>query len=322
MRSLTVLFLVVALTAPAAAQIGLHFGYSGHHGGHYGVTYRLGHGYGHSYSRHTPHSSRGYTHYKRHGSYGYLGSRKHAYRASRYGTHDRYRTGSHRAYSYRYGSHGDRGSRGLRYYANSKHYRPYYRRNGYVPFVYSSRHDDDANDYREPESEHSGQTPRAWRDLEQGHYARALDRFTELASHHPSEGKPKIGYGIASAGIGAHHKAAWAMRRALRHDPKAFDSIYLGQSLRHRLGTLRGHYAEQLHHGHERDAWLMLNVLRYLDGQHRAVDEAIRSADRAYHAEARLLEPLLADKQPSEYERRGNLNQRGADHADDYDSRD
>jgi len=282
MRRLSLAFLasslaVALLAGPASGQfrigIGGHYGghhsYGhssyGHHGrhhlGHSGVRFgfRLGHGAHYSYSK--PYRTYRYRSYSSPRYYGYSPYRSYSYSSSRYSP--RYRSPAHSSRSY----HHDR----------------------YVPFTYSPRHDSDADHIRQRDSSVTGVARRAWDTLGEGHDSRALDHFADLASAHPGDGLPKIGYALASAGLGDDSKAAWGMRRALRADPGALNSVYPDEALTHRLERMRDRYADRLGYGADSDAWLMLNAIRVILGEHEHVASDLAESRRSYQPDAELL---------------------------------
>jgi hypothetical protein len=254
-RSAVKTFGIFAAAFAAAAFLGL-FGSTDRAGAESNVRFRIHIG-GHSghYGYHGYHKYRG--HYGRHGYHGY---RKHRY---------------------------------YQYYPRRHHYyrrhrsRHYYYRHRYPHSYYYSRHDYDRSkrDSGYGSVNETSIYSKGWSHLASGRAEAALTEFANQASHNPGAGVPKIGYALASAMRHNDSRAVWAMRRALRHDPRALNRVPSSQKLDYRIGELIDRYRHRSGAEYQRaDDAFMTAALAYLHGDHelarKAVDHAVESGDR------------------------------------------
>ncbi len=244
---------LILASAPASAQ-GVRHGDGSHRFGHHGGTHHGHRYYGHHY-RHGFH--RGY----RHHGYG------HRYPHYYAGRHYPYSYGGrvYRSYSPRYesSSYGDsRSSQGHDPKSTSDRTDPY---------------DTGSADGVSSAKQHGGS--HGWALLSSGQYREALGKFASEVSSHPTKGVPKVGFALASARMGDLSGGIWAMRRALRHDPKALHYIVVDEPLRPQLQQLVKRYATPAQSPARADGEaFMLGALYYLLGDLEHAREAIHRA--------------------------------------------
>ncbi len=303
---------LVLMAAPAYAR-GYHGRHHSGHGRHY-RGYRIGH------------------HGRHHGSYRHDGYSR--------GRHYAYRHGHH-SYAYRPHYYSRRTHRSYPLYSHSS---SYYRSPRYRPYTYDSRSYTSTREgvnYRRRSGDggsshgsttQDGPTTRrtadtydtdvpghdrhgtvsggGWALLSDGQYSQALRRFLVEAENNPSKGTPKVGYALASAGLGNLSRAVWAMRRAFSHDPDSVHYVVIDERLRPRVQHLVEQYDAILERtAHNSEAAFMLAALNYLLGDiesaRTAIDLAIEDGGR--NSSTTNLKRLI-DKELS------RDTQRGADH--------
>lgn len=107
----------------------------------------------------------------------------------------------------------------------------------------------------------------AWDDLERGYHRAALDTFGILASSHRNDALPKIGYGLAAAGLHDDGVAATALRRALRVDGDAVRRFDASSRLDGVLRDLERRYENRVRlNPYDSDAVFLLAAVRTLRG--------------------------------------------------------
>ena len=117
-----------------------------------------------------------------------------------------------------------------------------------------------------------------WSDLSRGRPRSAFRYFSHAASANPEDALPKVGYSIASAMLGDHHRAAWAMRRALNTDPYSISSIRLDAALLKRIDHLAENYADKADRMSDYNADFMLASLSFLIHDNDLAQVAIHAA--------------------------------------------
>lgn len=118
-----------------------------------------------------------------------------------------------------------------------------------------------------------------WELVGKGDYASARDAFAAISEARKAEGRPRIGYAIASAALGDEAAAAAAFRMALIVQPEAFylppksDEIMpvLARTC-HTLGNLRDRNATS------NNRWMVMAACEYLRGNYPKAREAIKLA--------------------------------------------
>ncbi len=191
------------------------------------------------------HHSRHGGHHGHHGYHGYLG----------YGGHYR-----HRGYS--------------SYYYRYRPYSYYYGSNDYSDYSRSSS----ATRRRSLEDD------KGWSLLAKGKTRRAKSVFVNQANSHPEAGQPKVGYALSSAMLGDLDKGVWAMRRALRTDPKSLHYLTVDEALQpYILDVVERYEARFNGSGRNPDNAFMISALRYLlddkDAARSAIGQAIDNGD-------------------------------------------
>ncbi len=264
---------MLALSSPSEAWRGHYKGYGYTYRG-YGHKHR--HGYKGGHKHHSRYGHRGHKHHIRHSPYRH--GRKHHVRHRHrhrgigiyagYGLHGYYRYRPYGYYRYRpYGYY--------RYPYRKGYYHKSYKASRYYGHAYadgyggSSKYTtiDQGNDL----------DSYGWNLLRENRPTEALQAFGQLAQANPSKGTPKVGYALASAELGRLDKGIWAMRRALRIDPKALHYVNLDEELRLMVEKLAERY-EQSRQFSERDSGrsFMLAAMYYLLGDLDAGQEAIQ----------------------------------------------
>ncbi|MFQ6017154.1 MAG: hypothetical protein ACE5KF_03070 [Kiloniellaceae bacterium] len=124
-----------------------------------------------------------------------------------------------------------------------------------------------------------------WALLADGRYSQALSIFGAEASSRPNAGRPKVGYALSAAAGGDLRRGVWAMRRALRIDPKSIHYMTIDESLRLRVEQLIARYRDNPGRTvHNAEAAFMLASLHYLLGDtnsaRTAIDLVVAGGDR------------------------------------------
>ena len=108
----------------------------------------------------------------------------------------------------------------------------------------------------------------AWDDLERGHHRAALDSFGILASAHRYDPLPKIGYGLAAAGLYDDTVAATAFRRALRAEVGALERFRPTPRLTNVLRDLERRYERAARlNPYDSDSVFLLAATRTMQGE-------------------------------------------------------
>jgi len=207
----------------------------------------------------------GYSHYG--GHYGFGHTEAYGYSHPYYGLHNYY------GYGHGYGHH----SYGYGY--------PIYRHHGYG---YARQYGDDYSssaDYRNQNYERrNNNSGNGWTLLGNNQASAALTDFGKQAQASPSKGGPKVGYALASAQLGRLDKGVWAMRRALRIDPRALHYVTLDTRLDAKVEYIIRQYEKQLAYSRrDSDAAFMLASLHYLRRNLEAARSNIDQAMQARH---------------------------------------
>lgn len=117
-----------------------------------------------------------------------------------------------------------------------------------------------------------------WSLLARGEARAAFRYFSQAASRNLDDGAPKIGYAIASAMIGDHRRAAWAMRRAFEIDPYSVGSISVDQGLYTQLDRLAEEYAKRADRARSADDDFMLAAMSFLIQDYQLAEVAAQAA--------------------------------------------
>ena len=125
---------------------------------------------------------------------------------------------------------------------------------------------------------------KGWSLLAQGEARRAKNVFVNQASSHPEAGQPKVGYALSSAMLGDLDRGVWAMRRALRTDPKSLHYLTVDEALQPYILDVVDRYEERFNgSGRNPDNAFMISALRYLlddtDAARSAIGQAIDNGD-------------------------------------------
>ncbi len=108
----------------------------------------------------------------------------------------------------------------------------------------------------------------AWDDLERGHHRAALDSFGILASSYRDDPLPKIGYGLAAAGLYDDTVAATAFRRALRAEDGALERFRPTPRLTNVLRDLERRYERAARlNPYDSDSVFLLAAVRTMQGE-------------------------------------------------------
>ena len=128
-----------------------------------------------------------------------------------------------------------------------------------------------------------------WNKLARGDARSAFRYFSQEASRNLDDGAPKIGYAIASAMLGDHRRAAWAMRRAFEVDPFSAQTLLFQDQLAAQVDQLAEEYARRADRTPSSDADFMLAAVSFLIQDYQlaevAIDAAIDHGDRSQAAE-------------------------------------
>ncbi len=137
----------------------------------------------------------------------------------------------------------------------------------------------------------------AWTDLARGNARSAFRVFSNAAARDLDAAEPKVGYALASAALGDHSRAAWAMRRALTTDPYALTEIRFDERVVRLIDRLAEEYARRADTTGGADADFMLAALSFLihdyDIARVAAESAIERGDRS--EAARVLRDMIPD---------------------------
>ncbi len=189
---------------------------------------------------------------------------------SRHGGHHGYHGYSH---LFGYGGH-------YRHRGYSSHY---YR---YRPYSYNYGFNDYGDYSRSSPTikRRSLEDDKGWSLLAQGKARRAKSVFVNQASSHPEASQPKVGYALSSAMLGDLDRGVWAMRRALRTDPKSLHYLTVDEALQPYVLDVVDRYEERLNgSGRNPDNAFMISALRYLlddtDAARSAIGQAIDHGD-------------------------------------------
>jgi len=126
-------------------------------------------------------------------------------------------------------------------------------------------------------------TEDGWQLLSHGNHSDALVVFARQAGEQIRAGTPKVGYALASAGLGKFDQAVWAMRRAVHIDPKALENVLVGDALRAQINGLINRYVFPAGDVNKADAAFMVATMYWmLDDKAQAktsIDHAIQAGD-------------------------------------------
>ena len=117
-----------------------------------------------------------------------------------------------------------------------------------------------------------------WDALADGRPRTAFRYFSRQASRNLDDGLPKLGYALASAMLGDHQRAAWAMRRAFNSDPYSLTSLRFDKTLLARIDHLAEKYAEKADDITDPNADFMLAALSFLIEDNQLASIAINAA--------------------------------------------
>jgi len=192
----------------------------------------------------------------------------------------------HHGYSHLFGYGGHYRHRG--YSSHYYRHRSYYR---YRPYSYNYGFND-YDDYSRSSSairRRSLEDDKGWSLLAQGKARRAKSVFVNQASSHPEASQPKVGYALSSAMLGDLDRGVWAMRRALRTDPKSLHYLTVDEALQPYILDVVDRYEERFNgSGRNPDNAFMISALRYLlddaDAARSAITQAIDHGDNSTSA--------------------------------------
>ena len=123
-----------------------------------------------------------------------------------------------------------------------------------------------------------------WSLLREGKYADAVRAFGNGAVKHPKDGAFKLGFALAAAHT-HRERGVWAMRRALRSDPKALHYLALDEQLKYQVHGLVDAYSAALDELERPDEAFMVAALQYLlqdrKAAHKAALRAARDGDQS-----------------------------------------
>ncbi len=151
-----------------------------------------------------------------------------------------------------------------------------------------------------------------WARLAEGRYSQALSIFAAEASNRPNAGRPKVGYALSTAACGDLRRGVWAMRRALRIDPKSMHYMTIEEPLRPRVVQLITRYRDSAGPAvRNAEAAFMLASLHSLlgdtDSARTAIDRAVADGDHSSGA-GNLKRLIVADLTPdTQHERRAEI---------------
>ena len=105
-----------------------------------------------------------------------------------------------------------------------------------------------------------------------------------------------MGYALAMADLGRYHKAAWAMRRAVRIDRSGVRYLDAPKGIHARLDELAKTYRHRgARHGRA-DDWFMAAALYYLADEHEHAREALEHVGHEHARESTSnLDELIAE---------------------------
>ncbi len=219
----------------------------------------------------------------------------HSRHGGHHGHHGYSRHGGHHGYNRLFGYGGHYLHRG--YSSHYYRYRPYrynYRFNDYGDYSRSSSAIRQRSLIRGQYAENaigtsqntrrSLEDDKGWSLLAQGKARQAKSVFVSQASSHPEASQPKVGYALSSAMLGDLDGGVWAMRRALRTDPKALHYLTVDEALQPYILDAVDRYEEQSNgSGQNPDNAFMISALRYLlddtDAALSAIGQAIDNGD-------------------------------------------
>ncbi|MBI2509683.1 MAG: hypothetical protein HYV99_06905, partial [Betaproteobacteria bacterium] len=123
-----------------------------------------------------------------------------------------------------------------------------------------------------------------------------LANFAVEAESNPTRGVPKVGYALAAAAGGDLGRGVWAMRRALRINPRSVEYIVIDDRLRPQVEQLASRYQQDLESaGPDPGSAFMLASLRYLlsdtEAARNSIEQALQGGDRS--DSARNLKQLI-----------------------------
>ncbi len=123
-----------------------------------------------------------------------------------------------------------------------------------------------------------------WQLLGAQDYSKALVAFAAQTNDNNKAGAPKIGYALASAGLGQLDQAVWAMRRAMRVDPDASRDMLIDDTLRESINALIDKYVYSPDLGVSKsDTTFMAASMHWLLGEtdqaHAQITRAIDAGD-------------------------------------------
>ena len=126
---------------------------------------------------------------------------------------------------------------------------------------------------------------RAWDLLSAGRARDARREFAILALNSPQDARPKAGFALATALLGNHETAMWAMRRAMQLDAASLQELTIDQRLARQIRGLiaRNDYEQVAGAEPSVDSLFMAAALHYLlrdaDAARAAITAAIQRGD-------------------------------------------
>lgn len=111
-----------------------------------------------------------------------------------------------------------------------------------------------------------------------GEYRIAQELYGEAASENPDQIQVRIGYAIASAHLGDHAAAVWALGRALESNPRAFEPTLISSAVREGLTDLAMSLRVELESEPTTEGWLLLAAVEHLRLRSGAAEDAWNAA--------------------------------------------
>lgn len=120
-----------------------------------------------------------------------------------------------------------------------------------------------------------------WTLLRDGHDLAAMNAFSDLMRHHPTDATVRVGYAVAAALAGQDAAANSALRAAMACDPNVLARIRLETCLTQRLAHTVNRMADELHRGYgSPNDRFVIAALQYLRSDYRS---AYRVANNAIY---------------------------------------
>ena len=123
-----------------------------------------------------------------------------------------------------------------------------------------------------------------WEMLAKGNADTALDIFAVQSQQTLNSGKPKVGFAIAAATVGANDRAIRAMRKAVRIDVNALNNIDI-HPIKHTIKELSANYQAKLNNNiNDKNTAFMMATLFYLEQDYDKAKALIAKNDQSQSA--------------------------------------